>query len=87
MQVIGIQPLNIISPAEGECFVSGSRGTLVFLCEHAHAVRFELSRNRLRSIRGTVINDDDLLSIPRLRYRRVERVSDPLLGVKRRNKN
>src|ERR1700691_5342934 len=65
-QIVCIQPLNVVSLAERKRLIPGCGSALVLLAENPNRFGFKLARYLQRLIRGTVINDDDLLWFPRL---------------------
>jgi hypothetical protein len=86
-QVVGIQPLDVISLAEGKGSVSRRGCTLIFLGDNTDRRGFELPRNSQCMIGGAVIYDDNLFALPRLLERGPERIREPFLRVIRRDEN
>src|SRR5712692_9258252 len=86
-EIIGIEPLNVITVAQGQGSVSGRGGALIVLGDDTDAVALELPRDRQRSIGGPIIDDDDLRAWPRLGQRRAECFGEPLLRVVRRDED
>jgi hypothetical protein len=84
-EIIGIQPLNVITLAERERGISGSGGALVLLRDNADALGFKAARDRFGLVGGPIIYYDDFLPGPCLSHRRPERIGNPLLCVEGRN--
>jgi hypothetical protein len=86
-QVIRIQPLDVITATSYKGIISGGSGALICLRKYPHYVRFKGPRHGQGLILGAVIDDNNFLSIPRLRYCRPKRVSKPPLSVVCRDKD
>src|SRR5438552_1711569 len=84
--IIGIQPLNVVSMAQGEGFVSGCGSALVGLRGNADAMRFEAPGNGQRFIGGTIVHDDDFLASPRRDIEGAKVLDNQSLTINRRKK-
>src|SRR6185312_12003314 len=86
-QVIGIQPLNIVTPALQERIVPCCRSPLIGLCNNANSLGFKLSRNGSSLIFRAIVYDYNFRPGPCLRSSRTDSACNPSFCVVGGNKN
>ena len=86
-EVVRVQVLDVVSAAQRKSLVPGGGSALIGLHHYTEWVGFESPSDRKRPVCRTVVDDDDLLRLPRLRNRRAKSLGNPGLCVVRGNED
>src|SRR5436309_15746964 len=80
-KIVGVQPLDVVSTAEGKGPISSGRGALILLGDDRYAARFELASNRQGFVNRSIVDDNDFGWRPGLAQSGFNRLGDPPVRV------
>src|SRR5262249_51187810 len=86
-QIVGIEPLDVITFAQGKQCVARRGSALILPRDNFHATRLELPGHRQGIVNGAVVHHYKLFERPCLRKRRPNRVRERWRGVVSWNQN